>query len=65
MKKEKSVSVSFSPPTEFARARNTKTDFAHPLLSLARQRAREFSEEVPSCAVLQWFARTYFENNGD
>ena len=48
--RDKSVSVSFGPPTEFARARNTKTDFAHPLLSLARQRAREFSEEVPNCA---------------
>ena len=63
--RDKSVSVSFSPPTEFAFACKAETDFAHPLLFTARQRATDFSPEVSNCAVLLCFARTYFEQNGD
>ncbi|MGB2580302.1 MAG: zinc ribbon domain-containing protein, partial [Minisyncoccia bacterium] len=49
--RDKSVSVSFSPPTEFAFACKAETDFAHPLLTTARQRARDISEEVSNCAL--------------
>ena len=65
MKKEESVSVSFCPPTEFAFACKTDSDFAHPLLLTARTRAGEFSDQVMNCAVLTAFARTYFEQQTD
>jgi len=69
MKKEESVAVSFlafRPPTEFAFACKTNSDFAHPLLITARKRAGEFSDQVMKCAVLLCFARTYFfEQNSD
>ena len=64
MKKEESVAVSFlafCPPTEFAFACKADSDFAHPLLEIARKRAGEFSDQVMNCAVLLCFARTYFE----
>ena len=68
MKKEESVVVSFlafRPPTEFAFACKTDSDFAHPLLLTARKRAGEFSDQVMNCAVLLCFARTYFEQEPD
>ena len=61
--RDKSVSVSFCPPTEFAFACKTDSDFAHPLLITARKRAGQFSDQVMNCAVLLCFARTYFEQN--
>ena len=48
--RDKSVSVSFCPPTEFAFACKTDSDFAHPLLLTARKRAGEFSDQVMNCA---------------
>jgi hypothetical protein len=60
---DKSVSVSFCPPTEFAFACKTDSDFAHPFVTIARERARDFSDQVLNCAVLLCFARTYFEQN--
>ena len=54
MKKEESVAVSFlafRPPTEFAFACKTDSDFAHPLLLTARKRAGEFSDQVMNCAL--------------
>src|SRR3989338_1681010 len=38
------------PPTEFAFACKTDSDFAHPLLLTARQRAGAFSDQVMHCA---------------
>jgi hypothetical protein len=67
MKKE-SVAVSFlvfRPPTEFAFACKTDSDFAHPLLETARKRAGGFSDQVMNCAVILCFARTYFEQQTD
>src|SRR3989344_847224 len=49
--RDKSVSVSFCPPTEFAFACKTNSDFVHPLLLTARQRAGEFSDQVMNCAL--------------
>ncbi|KKQ83475.1 MAG: hypothetical protein UT04_C0031G0001, partial [Candidatus Daviesbacteria bacterium GW2011_GWF2_38_7] len=60
--REKSVSISFCPPTEFACARKAGEDFSHPLLTLARERATIFSGNFPECGVMLSFARTYFEN---
>ena len=59
----KSVSVSFCPPTEFAL--NSKADLtpAEPRHIIARERATHFSDEVSNCDVLLSFARTYFEQN--
>ena len=68
MKKEESVAVSFlafRPPTEFAFACKTDSDFAHPLLITARKRAGEFSDQVMNCAVIIHFARTFFEQETD
>src|SRR3990167_3339631 len=48
--RDKSVSVSFCPPTEFALACKTDSDFAPPLLLTARKRAGEFSDQVMNCA---------------
>ncbi len=47
--REKSVSISFCPPTEFACARKAGEDFSHPLLTLARKRATIFSGDFPEC----------------
>lgn len=47
--RDKSVFVSFCPPTEFAFACKTKTEFAHPLISIARKRATNFSDQVLNC----------------
>ncbi len=47
--RDKSVSVSFCPPTEFAISRKTGSEFAHPLLSLARTRADQISNDVSFC----------------
>ena len=65
MKKEEFVAVSFCPPTEFAFACKTNSDFAHPLLLTARKRAGEFSDQVMNCAVIIHFARTFFEQQTD
>ena len=46
---DKSVSVSFCPPTEFALAHNTDSDSAHPTHTLARKRALGFSDQVSEC----------------
>ncbi len=45
----KSVSVSFCPPTEFAFICKTGLEFAHPLTTLARKRATDFFGEVSVC----------------
>ena len=47
--REKSVSISFCPPTEFACARKAGEDFSHPLLTFARERATIFSGNFPDC----------------
>jgi len=47
--RDKSVSVSFCPPTEFAFASKTGSEFAHPLTTVARQRATHFFGEVQTC----------------
>ncbi len=47
--RDKSVSVSFCPPTEFLRARGPDTPFTHPLLPLARKRADVISDQVQTC----------------
>ena len=60
---DKSVSVSFCPPTEFALARHTLLDSAHSSTTTARKRATDFSNDVSYCGELLTFARTYFENN--
>jgi hypothetical protein len=60
--REKSVSISFCPPTEFAFACKTGAEFAHPLAILARKRATIFSGNFPECGVMLSFARTYYEN---
>ena len=46
---DKSVSVSFCPPTEFACARTAGEDFHHPLTTIARQRAGQLFERVSDC----------------
>ena len=46
---DKSVSVSFCPPTEFAFAEKTGSEFAHPFSTIARKRATDFFAEVSSC----------------
>ena len=65
MKKEEFVSGSFlfyCPPTEFAFAEKTGSEFAHPLSTIARKRATDFFAEVSSCPLILTFARTFFEN---
>jgi site-specific DNA recombinase len=47
--RDKSVSVSFCPPTEFAFACKTDSDFAHPLAITARKRATDFFGDVSTC----------------
>ena len=47
--RDRSVSVSFCPPTAFAFAHNTDSDLAHPLVITARKRAAHFSEKVSFC----------------
>ena len=47
--RDKSVSVSFCPPTEFAFAEKTGSEFVHPLSIIARKRATNFFAEVSSC----------------
>ena len=47
--RDKSVSVSFCPPAEFALAQKSGTEFAHPLAKIARQRAEYFFSEVHDC----------------
>ena len=49
--RDKSVSVSFCPPTEFAFACNTNLDFAPPFVSAARKRATHFSDQVTNCVL--------------
>ena len=51
--RDKSVSVSFCPPTEFAFTCKTDSDFGHPLLITARKRAGEFSDQVMNCAPMR------------
>ena len=47
--RDKSVSISFCPPTEFACARKAGEDFSHSLLTFARERATIFSENFRDC----------------
>ena len=47
--RDKSVSVSFCPPTEFASARHAGEPFCHPLITIARERAEQFFGEVSVC----------------
>ena len=47
--REKSVSISFCPPTEFAFACKTGAEFVHPLAILARKRATIFSGNFRDC----------------
>ena len=60
--RDKSVSVSFSPPTEFALMQLAHWDSAQPHTTRARLRAPGFSDAVYYCGVLLAFARTHFEN---
>ena len=60
---DKSVSVSFCPPTEFACARTAGEDFHHPLTTIARQRAGQLFERVSECELIIHFARTFFQKN--
>ena len=50
--RDKSVSVSFCPPTEFALARHTLLDSAHSSTTTARKRAGHFSNDVYFCAFI-------------
>ena len=47
--RDRSVSVSFCPPSEFAFAEKSGKDFAHPFLPAARLRAAAESDDVQSC----------------
>ncbi|MEX2052267.1 MAG: hypothetical protein WD991_01045, partial [Candidatus Paceibacterota bacterium] len=47
--RDKSVSVSFCPPTEFACARKAGENFHHPLMHIARERATHFTDTVSLC----------------
>ena len=58
---DKSIAITFSPPSEFVSACNAGSDFAHPLLPIARQRASVLSSHFLICDVIVAFARTYFE----
>jgi hypothetical protein len=60
--RDKSVSVSFCPPTEFACACKADADFRHPLLATARQRAGQFFDTVSICDDIISHARTHFKN---
>jgi len=60
--RDKSVSVSFCPPSEFAFAGKAGISFSHPLLTTARQRAATLFSEVSICDLILTFARTFFEN---
>ena len=61
--RNKSISVSFCPPTEFALNSKTILTPVEPRQTIARERADNFSDEVSVCDVLLSFARTYFEQN--
>jgi len=47
--RDKSVSISFCPPTEFAFNSKVDLDFAQPRQIIARERATNFSDEVSLC----------------
>ncbi len=47
--RDKSIAITFSPPSEFVSACKAGADFAHPLLSIARKRASEFSADFYVC----------------
>ena len=46
---DKSIAITFSPPSEFVSACNAGSDFAHPLLPLAPLRAHSISENFYVC----------------
>jgi DNA invertase Pin-like site-specific DNA recombinase len=58
---DKSVSISFCPPTEFVLKQKLNLDSIHPPNILARKRAGDFSEDVWNCGDLLTIARNYFE----
>jgi hypothetical protein len=60
MKKE-SVSVSFCPPTEFARARNAEFLLSPYSAPSARPDFALSAEAVSKCDVIVSFARTFFK----
>jgi hypothetical protein len=62
--RDKSVSVSFCPPSEFAFASKAGKPFYHPLTTLARKRATSFFSNVSICDLILTFARTFFESEG-
>ncbi len=47
--RDKSVSISFCPPTEFAIVSKTKSDFSHPIITTARKRATDLFGDVSLC----------------
>ncbi len=47
--RDKSVSISFCPPTEFTCARKAGENFNHSFITLARKRATIFSGNFPDC----------------
>ena len=61
--RDKSVSVSFCPPTEFVFKSKANSDLTPPRQIIARKRATHFPKRVSFCDVLMNFARTYFEKN--
>ena len=63
MKKDKSVSISFFPPTEFACARRTDFNFSSHYPPKANANFSLNAEGVSECDVLMSFARTFFETN--
>ena len=54
--RDKSVLISFCPPTEFALAHNTDSDSAHPTTLTARQRAGQVSDRVLKCDHNTWLS---------
>lgn len=63
--RDKSVSVSFCPPTEFALARNLILDSADFSTTTARKRATDFSNEVSFCGVCRDSTRTCKKRKGE
>ena len=63
--KDKTISISFCPPSEFARAR--KTDFIPSPYSApsARPDFALTSDQVSNCDLIISFARTFFQQNSD
>ena len=47
--RDKSVSISFCPPTEFALAQKPNSDFINPRQTIARKRATNFPDDVRFC----------------